>query len=209
MKIHSARLQSFSEHAPSFKYRISMDTKGCITPFSHNNSHIHVLVYASSHFVVTVPNKCNNAKTTFKTLLYHWIVKIGPPIYLVTDRGSEYFNTDMALLCSLMGVRHSPRTPYCLGLIASSKFKTKTSVHFRIFLQNTPKDWAHQVPMYAFADNSQHLPALNVSSHELVFDIRPRIPLTFDLNLNCNKDTTCISQYCSQLPEHFQYDKLT
>ena len=87
------------------------------------------------------------------------------------------------------------------------KFKTKTSVHTFVFLQNTPKDWANEVHMYAFAHNSQPLSALKVSPHELVFHIRPRIPLTFDLNTNCNKNNTCISQYCSQLPEHSHYDK--
>ena len=76
-----------------------------------------------------------------------------------------------------------------------------------MFLQNTPKDWAHQVHMYAFAHNSQPLSALIVSPHELVFNIRPRIPLTFDLNLNHNKNNTCISQYCTELPEHSHYDK--
>ena len=90
----------------------------------------------------------------------------------------------------------------------SLKFKTKTLVHiFVCFLQNNHKDWAHQVKMYAFAHNSQPFSALNVSPHELVFHIRPRSPLTFDLNLHRNKNNTCISQYCSQLPEHFNYDK--
>ena len=40
-----------------------------------------------------------------------------------------------------------------------------------------------------------------------MFHTRPRIPLTFDLNLNRNSSKTCISQYCSQLPEHSHYDK--
>ena len=61
--------------------------------------------------------------------------------------------------------------------------------------------------MYAFAHNSQPLSALNVSPHEIVFQIRPRIPLIFDFNLNRNKNNTCISQFCSQLPEHSHYDK--
>ena len=47
--------------------------------------------------------------------------------------------------------------------------------HYRMFLQNTPNDWAHQVHIYAFAHNSQPLPVLNVSPHELVFHKRPRI----------------------------------
>ena len=105
-----------------------------------------------------------------------------------------------------MGIRHSPRTPYSPwtnGLVEVQNKNLRT--HIRMFLQNTPKDWAHQVHMYAFAHNSQPLSALNVSPQELVFHIRSTIPLTFDLNLNRNNHNTCISQFCSQLPEH--YDK--
>ena len=114
----------------------------------------------------------------------------------------------MAHLCTLMGIRHYPKTPYSPwtnGIVEVQKKILGT--HIRMFLQNTPKDWAHQVHMYAFAHNSQTLSALNVSPHELVFHIRPRIPLTFDLNPNRDKNNTCISQNCSQLPEHSHYDK--
>ena len=93
-----------------------MDTKGPINPPSRNKSYIHVIIDAFFHFVVTVPIKSNNAKTAIKTLLHPWINKFGPPIYLVTDRGSEYVNKEMAHLCTLMGIRHSPRTAYSLSL---------------------------------------------------------------------------------------------
>ena len=62
MKIQTAPTQSFSEHASSFIYRISMDTKGRINPPSHNKSYIHVIFDAFSRFVVTVPTKANEAK---------------------------------------------------------------------------------------------------------------------------------------------------
>ena len=39
IKIKTAPLQYFSEHAPSFNYLISMDTKGPITPSSQNKSY--------------------------------------------------------------------------------------------------------------------------------------------------------------------------
>ena len=112
MKIQTALTQSFSEHAPSFNYRISMDTKGPMNPPSHHKSIIHVIFDAFSHFVVTVPIKSNNAKTAVKCLSHQWITKFGPPIYLVTDRGSEYVTNYMAHLCTLMGIRNSPRTAY-------------------------------------------------------------------------------------------------
>ena len=38
MKTNTAPLQSFSEHVPSFNYRLSMDTKGPITHSSQNKS---------------------------------------------------------------------------------------------------------------------------------------------------------------------------
>ena len=165
MKIQTAPTQSFSEHAPSFNYRISMDTKGPINPPSHNKSYIHVIFDAFSHFVVTVPIKSNNAKTAIKTLLHHWIIKFEPPIYLVTDRGSEYVNKESAHLCTLMGIRHSPRTaysPWTNGLVEVENRNLGT--HLRMFLHDTPKDWAFQVHMYAYAHNSQPLSELSFSS---------------------------------------------
>ena len=89
-----------------------MDTKGPTNPPSHNKPYIHVTIDAFSDFVVTVPNKSNNAKTAVKTLLHQWIIKFGPPIYLVTDCGSEYVNKVIAHLCTLMGIRQSPGTAY-------------------------------------------------------------------------------------------------
>ena len=76
-----------------------------------------------------------------------------------------------------------------------------------MFLHDTPKDWAFQVHMYAYAHNSQPLLELNISPHEIVFHTRPRILLTFDLNLDRNTSKLCISKNCSQLPEHSDYDK--
>ena len=89
IKIQTAPTQSFSDHAMSINYRISLDTKGPINPPSQNKSYIHVIIDAFRHFVVTVPIKSNNAKTPIRTLLHHWIIKFGPQIHLVTDRGSE------------------------------------------------------------------------------------------------------------------------
>ena len=62
MNIQTAPTQSFSQHAPSFTYRISKNKKGPFNHPSHNKSYIHVLIDAFSHFVVTVTIKANNAQ---------------------------------------------------------------------------------------------------------------------------------------------------
>ena len=142
-----------------------------------------VIFDAFSHFFVTVLIKSNNAKTAIKTLLHHWIIKFAPPINLVTDCGSEYVNKEMAHLCTFMGITHSPRTvysPWTNGLVEVQNRNLGT--HLRMFLHDTLNDWAFQVHMYAYAHNSESLPDLNISPHEIVFHTRPRKPLTFDLN---------------------------
>ena len=89
-----------------------MDAKGPINPPSQYTSYIHVIINVFSHFVVTVRIKSNYAKTAVTIFSHQWITNFGLPIYLVTDRGSDYINKDMAHLCALMGIRHSPRTAY-------------------------------------------------------------------------------------------------
>ena len=105
-------------------------------------------------------------KQELKTVLLHWNNKFGPPIHLVTDRGSKYVNKEMAHLRTLMGIIHSPRTaysPWTNGLVEVQNRNLGT--HIPMFLHDTPKDWAFQVHMYAYAHNSQPLSELNVSPH--------------------------------------------
>ena len=83
-----------------------------------------MIVDAFNHFVVTVPVKQNNAQNAVNSLLHHWITKFGPPVSLVTDRCSEHINSELAKLCTTMGFRHSPRTPYAPwtnGLVENQK----------------------------------------------------------------------------------------
>ena len=96
------------------------------------------------------------------------------------------------------------------GLMDSLKFKAESSVHIFVCFHETLPRIGHtkfKCTLLAFAQNSLPLLALNVSPHELVFHIRPRLPLTFNLYLNRNKNNTCILQFCSQLPKHSHYDK--
>ena len=46
-----------------------------------------------------------------------------------------------------------------------------------MFLHDTPKDWAFQVHMYAYAHNSKPLSELNVSLDEIVFTQNPEYHL--------------------------------
>ena len=75
-KNQTATKQTFSKNASYFNNRKSMDTKGPINPPSKQNSYIHVIRDAFSHFVVTVPIKQNNAQNAVNSFLHHTITKI-------------------------------------------------------------------------------------------------------------------------------------
>ena len=86
----------------------------------------------------------------------------------------------MAQLCTLMGNRHSPRTAYSTWTNVLVELQNRNlGTQLRMFLHDTPKEWASQVHMYAYAHNSQPLSELNVSPHEIVFHTQPRILLIF------------------------------
>ena len=213
LNIQTAPTQSFSEDAPSFNYRYSMDTKGPNNTPSHNKFYIHVIIDVFSHFVVTVPIKSNNAKTAIKILLQHWIIKFGPPINLVTDRGSEFVDKEMAHLCTLMGSRHSPRTaysPWTMGLVEVQNRNLGT--HLRMFIHDTSKDRAFQVHMYAYAHNSQplftqdpvyHSPSIKTLLEIPLKHVFPTIVLNFQNILLMTKQiSTRFSTEHSQNPFH-------
>ena len=185
-----------------------MDTKGPINPPSNQNSYIYVIVDAFSHFVVTVPVKQNNAQNAVNFLLHHWITKFGPPVFLVTARGSEYVNSELANLCTTMGIRNSPRTPYAPwtnGLVENQN--KNLGFHLRLLLHNTPENWSTQVHMYAYAHNSQPLSELTLPPYEIVFHTIPRIAINFELNLQRDTYRNCTSQFCQNQPLHTHYDK--
>ena len=95
-----------------------------------------------------------------------------------------------------------PEQPILFGQNGRVELENRIlGTRLRMFLHDTPEDWAFQVHMYAYAHNSQPLSELNVPPHEIIFYTRPRIPLSFDLNLNRITSKLCISKNCSQLPE--------
>ena len=74
----------FLEASTYFNHRISMDTKGPISPSSDGKSYVYVIVHAFTHYVVLHPSPKIDAMNALNVLFDHWIVKFGIPNILVT-----------------------------------------------------------------------------------------------------------------------------
>ena len=84
----TAPQQPFLEVSPYFNYRISMNTRGPISPSSDGNSFVYVIVDAITHYVVLPPSPKNDATNALTVLFDRWIVEFGIPDILVTDNGN-------------------------------------------------------------------------------------------------------------------------
>ena len=104
--------QPFLEVSLYFNHRISMDTKGPISPSSDGNSNVYVIVDAFTHYIILLPSLKNDAPNALTVLFEDWIVKIGMPEILVTVNEIEYINGEFTLFCRTYNVQFKPRTPY-------------------------------------------------------------------------------------------------
>ena len=90
-----------------------MPSKGPINPVSDGNHYLYVLVDQFSNYFVTVPTPKNDAHYEVNALFHHWISKPGLLQYLITDRGTEFFDSEIANCCSLFNFRQSQRNCTC------------------------------------------------------------------------------------------------
>ena len=203
MDINTATQIPFASTANNFNHRISMDTKGPIFPKSKDNNYIFVICDAFSHFVITQPTPLNDAETATEVLLKKWIIPFGPPEILVTDKGPEYFNSTLTNFCTYFGIKYRPRhanEPWANGLVESQNKHLGRFI--RNYLQPQNDNWSDQAEYYAFAHNTQVLSKGIFSPYELVFKDKPRVPLSFHLEISRSPGQICSSPFCSFLPTH-------
>ena len=90
MKIQTAPTQSFSEHAPSFIYRISMDTKGPINPPSHNKSYYMSYLTLLATLLLQYPSNQTTQKLQSKLSYTIGLLNLDHPyiLLLIVDQNT-------------------------------------------------------------------------------------------------------------------------
>ena len=198
--------QSSLEVSPYFNHRISIDTKGPISPSSDGNSYINVTVDAFTHYVVLHPSPKNDAARALTVLFDHWIVKFGIHDILVTDNGNEYIDGEFTHFCRTHNVQFKPSTPYAPwynGLVENSNRQLNTFP--RRVLDSQYDTWSQKVKVFPFAFKSQVRTTINLSAYELVFGQKPKKPIMLNLSFT----TDSLGNYkltekapCNGLPNH-------
>ena len=173
----------FKGQSLCLNHRISLDTKGPISPSSEESSYIMVIVDAFTHYVALNPVPHCNAYYAYTTLYEHWIAKFGLPEILVTDNGREFINKEIITLCHVYNIKHKPRTshaPWTNGLV-------------------------EHIKLFPLSYNSQITTILGMSPYEMVFNQKPQEPIMFTANAHKNTQGYCQpnkDSICYNLPLH-------
>ena len=108
-----------------------------------------------------------NDQFAVNSLFDQWIPKVGPRQYLITERGTEYLNSEMAK-STLFKTRQPPRSSLAPGSNGTVEVQIiNLGTHLRMFLHDTPENWSIQVHFFACAHKCQPLSVHEIPPYEV------------------------------------------
>ena len=132
-----------------------------------------------------------------------WILHFGIPQSIIHDRGTAFVNTDFVNWTKELGITLQPRTAHSRW--TNGKVETQNqhiARYWRSFLNDAGTNWAHLAPKIAFAHNTSVNYTTGKTPYEIVFGVKPQIPMSVKLGLYRNKHKLCCSEICTDLPPH-------
>ena len=160
----------------NFNERVHMDLFGPLLSDTANRL-VLVITDAFSKYVelVAIPDK--EATTVASAFLNRWILRFGVPLTLVTDGGTEFRNSFMKELVSLLNVCHkisSPYHPQTCGQVES--FNKTMGQYLRCVEMENTRNWEPYLPALAFSYNTGlHTSTLLTPAYTL-FGFEPNVP---------------------------------
>ena len=143
--------------------------------------------------------------TTLATIMAveKWILLFGIPQSIIHDRGTAFKNTELINWTKELGSTLRSRTaysPWTNGKIESQN--QHIARYWRNFLNDAGNNWYTIALKFAFAHNTSVNYTTGKTPYEIVFGMKPQIPMSLKLGLYRNKHKLCCSKPCENLPSH-------
>jgi hypothetical protein len=126
--------------------------------------------------VTSIHNK--DAQTVAKAIFEQWFCKFGIPAQIHTDGGKGFVNKLLAELCELLNVQHTKTTPYhpqCNSQV--EVFNKMVKKYLASYVDETTLNWDEFLPALMLAYNTSYHSTTATMPFELLFGVRPRLPL--------------------------------
>ena len=160
-----------------FNDRVHMDTFGDIPMDQEGNKYILVFVDAFTRYAKFVPVPNKEAKTVAKAFHKEWVCMYGPPLVVVSDNGTEYVNSVMETVTTMMGTDHRKTAPYHPQSNGKCERVNPTvREYIRTFIDWRKDSWSLCLPELNFSYNTSIHQGIKMSPFEVVYNYQPRYP---------------------------------
>ena len=200
--LNEAPLQQWGQLETTPMKTIHIDHKGPLRPMSNGKNYCLVVVDAFSRYIQVYPCKHADSKETIN-LLEKYITSFGIPQQIIHDNGSAFISNGFVHWSFELGITLRPRTTYAPWTNGKVEVQNKhLTQYFRHFINDAGSDWSELTDKFAFAHNTAVNSSTGYTPYEIVFGIKPQIPISLKLGLFRDNDKRCISEYCTGLSPH-------
>lgn len=159
--------------------RIAVDIVGPILPASERGyRYILTVVDYCTRYPEAIAMKSIDTETVAEALV-DIFSRVGIPMEILSDRGTQFTSELMKEICRLLSVRQLTTTPYspqCNGLVEKFNFTLKSML--KKLAAEKPKEWDRYINSALFAYREAPQESLGFSPFELLYGRSVRGPLT-------------------------------
>jgi len=160
---------------------VAIDILGPLPRTKQGNQYLLVIADRFSKLVRTVPLKRITALSVAQAFANEWVCVYGPPLYLLSDNGTQFKSSFFKDICQRMGTRQfftSPYHPQTNGQV--ERFNRTLLAQLRAFVSDDQTSWDYYSPSVTFAYNTQVHTATGFTPFELILS-RPPPPSGLDI----------------------------
>jgi transposase InsO family protein len=151
--------------------KVNIDTIGPLPPDSIGNTHIVVIIDCFTRFVELFPVKDTTALAAAKCLL-HFTGRYGIPARILTDNGTQYYNSLIKELTNLLMIDHFFTHPYSKeenAIVERANKEVLRHLKAIIFHSKIIDSWADYLPLVQRIMNAQVHSSIGLSPAEILF----------------------------------------
>lgn len=156
--------------------RVVIDTLGPLVTSERENTYALTAVCDLTKYVVTVPIPNKQATTIAKALMNEIVLIYGPMKSILSDKGTEFLNSTVNELCSMLKIEKIHSTAYHHQTVGSIERNHRSlNEYLRAYINDAHGDWEELLKFFTYCYNATPHSAFNFaySPFELVFAKKP------------------------------------
>lgn len=154
---------------------VFVDTIGPFPKSIYGNEYAITMICDLTKYLVTIPIQDKSAKTVAKAIFENFILIYGPMKTFITDMGTEYKNSILNELCSLLKIEKLNSTAHHHQTLGTIERSHRTfNAYVRSYISVDKDDWDEWLKYFTYCFNTTPSTVHNYCPYELVFSKLPQ-----------------------------------